>query len=104
MTWVLRGLPGSEWLIEYETRLDELLHGSTCLVICQYDQRRFHPEVLSGVLGTHPVSVVGTVTVGGRPRLHIYELKELTAQEGEATHYESDAYKPLYDQVFALPK
>jgi hypothetical protein len=48
--------------------------------------------------------VVGTVTVGGRARLRIYELKELTAQEGEVTHYESEAYEPLYDQVFALSK
>jgi hypothetical protein len=48
--------------------------------------------------------VIGTVTVGGRPRLHIYELKELTAQEGEATCYESEAYEPLYNRVFALPE
>jgi hypothetical protein len=47
--------------------------------------------------------VVGTVTVGGRSRLHIYELKASSAQ-GEITHYESEAYEPLYDQVFALPK
>jgi hypothetical protein len=48
--------------------------------------------------------VIGTVTVGGRPRLHIYELKELTAQEDEATRYEAEAYELLYDQVFALSK
>jgi hypothetical protein len=46
--------------------------------------------------------VIGTVTVGGRPRLHIYELKELTAQEGEVIYYESEAHEPLYDQAFAL--
>jgi hypothetical protein len=48
--------------------------------------------------------VMGTVTVGGRPRLHIYELKELTSQEDKATHYEVEAYDTLYDQVLALPK
>jgi len=48
--------------------------------------------------------VVGTVTVGDRPRLHIHKLKELTAQESEATRYEAEAYESLYDQVFALPK
>jgi hypothetical protein len=47
---------------------------------------------------------IGTVTVGDRPRLHIYELEELKAQEGEIIHYESEAYEPLYNQVFALPK
>jgi 4-amino-4-deoxy-L-arabinose transferase-like glycosyltransferase len=48
--------------------------------------------------------VVGTITVGGKPRLHIYELKGLTGSEGEATLYEAEAYEPLYDQVFALSK
>ena len=48
--------------------------------------------------------VVGTVTVGDRPRLHIHKLKELTAQESEATRYEAEAYESLYDQVFALPQ
>jgi hypothetical protein len=48
--------------------------------------------------------VVGAVTVGGRPRLHIYELKELTAQEGKAIRYENEAYETLYNQVFALSR
>lgn len=48
--------------------------------------------------------LVGTVTVGGGSRLHIYELKELTARGGEVTHYKSEVYEPLYDQVFALSK
>jgi len=48
--------------------------------------------------------ITGTVTVGGRPRLHIYELEELTAQESEAPHYESEAYEPLYNQAFALSR
>jgi hypothetical protein len=48
--------------------------------------------------------IIGTVTVGGRPRLHIYELKEMTAQEGEVARYESEVYEPLYDQVFTLSK
>jgi hypothetical protein len=46
--------------------------------------------------------VIGTVTIGSRPRLHIYELKKLTAQEGEVIFYESEVYEPLYHQVFAL--
>jgi hypothetical protein len=46
--------------------------------------------------------VIGTVTVGSRPRLHIYELKKLADQEGEVIFYESEVYEPLYNQVFAL--
>jgi 4-amino-4-deoxy-L-arabinose transferase-like glycosyltransferase len=45
---------------------------------------------------------IGTVTIGGEPRLHIYELKELTAQEGEAIFYEGEVYESLYNQVSAL--
>ncbi len=60
MTWALRGLPGSERLIEYEARLNEFFPGSKCLAICQYDRRRFDLAVLLDVLRTHPVAVIGT--------------------------------------------
>jgi PAS domain S-box-containing protein len=59
MTWALRGLPGSERLIEYEIKLNEFLPGSQCLALCQYDRRRFEPEVLMDVMRTHPISVIG---------------------------------------------
>ncbi|HIE27180.1 TPA: PAS domain S-box protein [Candidatus Poribacteria bacterium] len=62
MTWALRGLPGSERLIEYEAKLNEFFPGSKCLALCQYDRRRFKPEVLLDVLRTHPIVVVGTKT------------------------------------------
>jgi hypothetical protein len=61
MTWALRGLPGSQRLIEYEARLNEFVPGSECLVTCQYDRRRFGSKVLLDVLRVHPLSVVGTV-------------------------------------------
>ena len=60
MAWALRGLPGSEQLIEYEARLNEFLPGSQCLAICQYDRRQFEPAVLLEVLRTHPVAMIGT--------------------------------------------
>ena len=64
MSWVLRGLPGSERLIEYEAKLDGFLRAGRCLAIWQYDQRRFPAELLLDVLRTHPVVVVGTETYG----------------------------------------
>jgi PAS domain S-box-containing protein len=60
MSWALRGLPGSEQLIEYEARLNEFFPGSQCLAICQYNRRRFEPAVLLEVLRTHPVAMIGT--------------------------------------------
>lgn len=59
MTWALRGLPGSDQLIEYEEKLNEFFPESKCLAICQYDRRRFDPALLLDVLATHPLAVVG---------------------------------------------
>jgi response regulator RpfG family c-di-GMP phosphodiesterase len=59
MAWASRGMPGSEQLIEYEAKLNEFVPGSKCLAICQYDRRRFAPEVLVDVLRTHPVIAIG---------------------------------------------
>ncbi|MFO8133680.1 MAG: MEDS domain-containing protein [Thermoplasmatota archaeon] len=59
MTGALRGLPGSEQLIEYEILLNEFLPGSRCLVICQYD-RRLDAGVLLDVLRTHSLVIIGT--------------------------------------------
>jgi len=60
MSWALRGLPGSERLIEYEAKLNQFFPGSKCLAICQYDRRAFSASLLLDVLTTHPIAVVGT--------------------------------------------
>jgi len=60
MTWALRGLSGSERLIEYEAKLNRFCPGSQCLAICQYDRRRSEPAVLLDALCTHPLAIVGT--------------------------------------------
>lgn len=60
MSWALRGLPGSERLIEYEAKLNRFFPGSKCLAICQYDRRAFSAPLLLDVLTTHPVAVIGT--------------------------------------------
>ena len=60
MTWALRGLPGSERLVEYEAKLNRFFPGSRCVAVCQYDRRKFGPDLLLDVLTTHPVAVVGT--------------------------------------------
>jgi len=59
MTWALRGLPGSERLMEYENRLNEFFPGNQCLAICQYDRRRFDAAALLDVLSAHPIAVIG---------------------------------------------
>jgi PAS domain S-box-containing protein len=60
MTWVLRGRPGSEKLLEYEAKLNsELFSKYPCLSICQYDRWKFDPEIIKGVIMTHPLLVRG---------------------------------------------
>jgi signal transduction histidine kinase len=60
MSWALKGVPGSERIVEYEAKLNTFFPGSRCLAICQYDRRRFDPRVLLDVLQTHPLAVIGT--------------------------------------------
>lgn len=60
MSWALRGFPGSRRLIEYEAKLNGFAPHNKCVLLCQYDRRRFSPRVLLDVLCTHPVAVVGS--------------------------------------------
>jgi len=61
MGWTLRGLPGSERLIEYEAKLNGFFPGSKCIGLCQYDWRAFGPQLLMDVLSTHAVAVVNAI-------------------------------------------
>lgn len=54
MTWALAGEPGSERLIEYESKLNAFITSSKCYGYCQYDRRRFSDELIQDVLQTHP--------------------------------------------------
>jgi PAS domain S-box-containing protein len=60
MSWALKGLPGSDRLIEYETKLNEFFPNNKALAICQYDCRVFEPQILLEILTTHPIAVLGT--------------------------------------------
>jgi len=60
MTWVLRNLPGSERLLEYEARLNgEFFPKYSATAICQYDRWKFDFEILKGVIVTHPLLIRG---------------------------------------------
>jgi len=59
MGWALRGVAGTDRLMEYEARINELFRDRTCLALCLYDRRRFSPGLLLGVLATHPLVAVG---------------------------------------------
>jgi signal transduction histidine kinase len=70
MTWVLRGASGSDRLIEYETKLNRFFPGSAALAICQYDRRRFAPDLLNTVIDTHPFVVIGPEVIKNPYYIH----------------------------------
>ncbi len=59
MSWVFQRRPGSQHLIDFESRLDTFLSESECTMMCLYDRRKFSPILLLYALATHPVAAVG---------------------------------------------
>ncbi|MFB2622708.1 MEDS domain-containing protein [Methanothermobacter marburgensis] len=55
MTWILKGAPGSERIIEYEALLNDFFSENECIAICQYHRPRFKADIIKGVLLTHPL-------------------------------------------------
>jgi hypothetical protein len=58
MAWALRELPGSERLIEYEAKVNNVLPGTGLTAICQYDAARWDGGTILNVLRVHPMMVV----------------------------------------------
>jgi hypothetical protein len=58
MNWALKGHPGSERLIEYESRVNQVLARVPVTAICQYDARLFDGETLYRLLKVHPTMIV----------------------------------------------
>jgi hypothetical protein len=58
MTWALRSVPGTDELIEYEARLNDLTPKHSCSLICMYDVNRFSGRALADVLATHPYVIL----------------------------------------------
>ncbi|NIP79802.1 MAG: hypothetical protein GWM90_11505 [Gemmatimonadetes bacterium] len=59
MTWALGPEPGTDRLLDYEAQLTGMIAPRPALIICQYNRPRFPPEIIRGVLLTHPTAIVG---------------------------------------------
>ncbi|MFO7882032.1 MAG: MEDS domain-containing protein [Kosmotogaceae bacterium] len=58
MSWALHRLTDSEKLLEYEAKLNrDLFPNYPCVGICQYDIQKFDPEIIKGVILTHPLVI-----------------------------------------------
>jgi len=58
MTWALRDIPGSERLIEYEARINQVVRTNPLNAICQYNANLFDGATIFKVLNVHPMMVV----------------------------------------------
>jgi hypothetical protein len=63
MEWALEQYPGVDDLIEYESRLNELLADYRDVVICAYDATRFTAETILAVVRSHPAVIIGGMLV-----------------------------------------
>jgi hypothetical protein len=58
MTWALRNVNGTDELIEYEARLNELTPRHSCSLICMFDVNRFSGRTMVDILATHPYVIL----------------------------------------------
>lgn len=57
MSWVLRNIPGSERLLEYEIGLNMIQDDFPRIGMCQYDARLFDGATLFQILQVHPYMI-----------------------------------------------
>jgi len=58
MSWALKGIPGSNRLMEYEAKVNIAFRTHPIIAICQYDANRFDGATILDVLKVHPMMVV----------------------------------------------
>ncbi len=63
MSWALNELPGSDRLLEYESRINNVIIDHPLIVMCQYDATRFNGATILGVLKVHPYMIVKGLVV-----------------------------------------
>lgn len=59
MHWALTGLPGTDELVEYESRVNDVWDEYLDPLVCVYDVNRFPGRVLMDILCTHPKVILG---------------------------------------------
>ena len=59
MEWALADLPGTENLMEYETRVNYVIPKYEDTVVCAYDLTKFGASAAMDALRTHPFVIIG---------------------------------------------
>ena len=84
MSWALRGMPGTEQLLEYEARVNDLLPDLPFVGLCQYDRRQFSPEFVLDMLWQHPLVAFGGQVYENHHYVPIHELPAPARAEARA--------------------
>jgi signal transduction histidine kinase len=61
MTWTIRQDIAPDVLIEFEAKVNGFVLDHDVRALCQYNRNQFSPELILGVLRTHPVVVYGGI-------------------------------------------
>ena len=85
MSWALGANLGNERLLEFESKLNTFLASKPATVVCQYNRRLFPPEIILGVLRTHPL-----VVYGGDVNKNPYYVPAEESLKAEHAHRELD--------------
>jgi hypothetical protein len=61
MGWTLKGCPGTDEVIEFESRVNEVLSRTNQLAICVYDMSKISGALMMDILRSHPLTLIGNV-------------------------------------------
>jgi chemotaxis family two-component system sensor kinase Cph1 len=61
MTWTLAEHTAPEALIEFEAKVNHFVRDHAVRALCQYRRQRFSPELILGIIRTHPIVVYGGI-------------------------------------------
>lgn len=61
MAWTLKGNPGTEQVLEFEARVNDVLTESRQLAVCVYDSSKMSGAMMMDILRSHPLTLVGKV-------------------------------------------
>lgn len=58
MSWALKGMPGADRLIEYESKVNDVVLTYPVTAMCQYDANKFSGSLIYQALQVHPYMIV----------------------------------------------
>jgi hypothetical protein len=61
MAWALENIPGIDYLMAYEARLNYFIPGKPWISICMYNTSKFSGALIMNVLRTHPFTINGGI-------------------------------------------